>query len=490
MVILRNQLASVRAGGPRQFAEIRNIIMVSAEPGEERSAESQLDSIGLESKRLRNAPVLIAEPRDTIEGVLELAADEISSAREAIDEIQQAREEGDGIIETTTSTIRATQGLVEFINSLDVVRAAGFSNTLADFGPENLRISPVEMPNVLLSESEGREDTLEDVLQNLNIEEAWEVTRGEGATVAIFDTGYAENLIDSSRVLSTFHGDMVNSAFAPAEGHGTMCAGAAAANADEGVPFSGVAPEADVLLVRITDDEGQIRSDLIAEGWDWLVNRAGDQPIVSNHSYGTPLCSVIRKPQFCNDAVSEVIRTANSTTDITSTYAAGNEAMYCGHRPSGLTNGITAHNSLEDVVTVGALLTDGREAQRYSSHGRGDCAPRADPKPNVSMRIPRFTYYGVEDGWEIKDMSTGVFGSGGGTSHASPMMCGALALLQSAAPEPMSTEQIKQVLVEHSSSPHANQINQFGFFTGPRGWDARFGYGELDIVSAVQSVSG
>lgn len=488
MVVLRNQLASKRAGGPRQFAELRNIIMVSVEPGSERDAESELDSIGLRSNVLSNAPVIIAEPSNTIEDVLDRMSDRLDEADQAIQDIQEAGEEEEGFVESTTAAIRATAGLVEFISEMSPIRTAGFSHSFADFGPENLRLSPIDMPTVLAAED--REDTLDSVLRDMNIEDAWEVTRGEGATVAIFDTGFAQDLIDSSRVQSTFHGGGTTSAYASSEGHGTMCVGAAAANSDEGVPFSGVAPDADVLLVRITGEDGQIRSDLIAEGWDWLINRAGDQPIVSNHSYGTPICSSVRRPQFCNDPVSDVIRVANSTTDITSTYAAGNEAMYCGHRPSGLTNGVTAHNSLNDVVTVGALLSDGREAQKYSSHGRGDCSPRADPKPNVSMRIPVISYYGVEGGWEAKNMSSGVIGSSGGTSHASPMICGALALLQSAAPEPLSTEEIKQVIVENSEAPHPTQINQFGFLLGQRGWDARFGYGELDIASAVQSVSG
>jgi len=487
MVIIRNRLASLRSGGPRQFAELRNVIIVDAEPGQQEVAASELDTIGLRPDLLENAPVIIAEPREGIENVLDLIASEVEQTTQAVSDIQQAREEEEGVIESTAAVIRATQGLVEQISMLSPVRSAGFANSMADFGPENLRLSPIDMSNVV--QTEDRDNSLGQIVESIGIPDAWETTRGEGAAVAIFDTGYAQDLIDSSRIKGTFHGPQVDSVWAPAEGHGTMCAGAAAANSEEGVPYSGAAPEADVYLVRTTDDEGQIRTDTISKAYDWLMSQAGDKPIVSNHSYGTPLCSTIRRPMTCADALGGLIRVANSTTDITSCYAAGNEAMYCGHRPSGLTNGITGHNSLEDVITVGALLSDGREMQRYSSHGRGDCAPRADPKPNLSARIPALTYYGVEGGWKIKDMSTGLFGSGGGTSHASPLTAGMIALIQSAAPEPLSTEKIKQVIIEHSSPPHANQINQFGFFTGPKGWDARFGYGEIDIVSAVESVS-
>lgn len=487
MVVIRNRLASLGAGGPRQFAELRDRFLISAEPGAENEAKSELDALGFTFKETRSAPILIAEPRDTIEDVLLQFEENLQDVGDAAADISEAREQEEGVIESTAAVLRATQGLIEELRQLNPVRSVAFTHSLADFGPENLRISPNEMLDVLTEED--RPGTLQQVLNAINIEDAWEVTRGEGASIAIFDTGYARDLISSSRLTGTFHGDSVDSVFAPEEGHGTMCAGAAAANSNEGVPMDGVAPDADVYLVRITDDEGQIRTDIIVEAWDWLIRQSGNKPIVTNHSYGTPICFTLRRPQFCNDPTSDIIRMANSTVDITSCYAAGNEAMYCGHRLAGVTNGITAHNSLEDVITVGALLTDGREAQRYSSHGRGDCAPRADPKPNVSMRIPQRTYYGIEDGFKIKDMSTGILGSGGGTSHASPMIAGMMTLLQSAAPEPLSTEELKQIISQHSSPPRATQVNQFGLFAGPSGWDARFGFGELDIVSAVRSVS-
>lgn len=486
MVVIRNRIASIGAGGPRQFAELRNRVMAAAREDNIPEAEDELKDIGFRSRSLNNAPVIIAEPETSLEDVLERVGGRTEQARQAIRDIREAGEEEEGVIESTAATLRATQGLIEVVRSIGVIDTAQFTRSLADFGPENLRVSPREMLDI--EEPEQEEDTLQSVIEDLNIPQAWSITRGENVAVGIFDTGFAEDLISSSRIRGTFSGGNTDSAFAPAEGHGTMCAGAAAANRDEGVPFDGVAPDADVFLLRITDQEGQIRTDIIADAWDWLLDR-GDQVIVTNHSYGVPLCSTVRTPQFCNDSLSRVIDLANSEANITSCYAAGNEAGYCGHRLSGLTNGITSHNSLASVITVGALLSDGREAQRYSSHGRGDCAPRSDPKPNVSFRIPRKTYYGVEGGWTVKDMSTGVLGSSGGTSHASPMTCGAIALIQSAAidrgDDPLQTEELKQVIEENSEPPRATQVNQFGILAGPRGWDARFGFGQLDVAQAV-----
>lgn len=485
MVVIRNKIASSRSAGPRQFAEIRDRFLVSASSiGDTGKVRSELDNLGVETKELSNFPVIIASAESRFEQVMENLESEVRDIREAASEVSNARDKGDGVVESTTTTIRATDELLRELGDIPGVRRVDFVKTFADFGPEQLSVSPDEMTDVLEPEQEKR--TQQDVLEDLGIPEAWEVTRGENAGIAVFDTGFSKNLIDSSRVRGTFHGEKVDSAYESSEGHGTMTSGAALANSNEGVPFDGVAPEADAYLVRITDSDGQIRSDLIAEGWDWLSRLSTSKPIVSNHSYGTPICSSVQRGGVCDDAMAETIKMSTSDSDHTAVYAAGNEAGYCGHRPSGLTNGITAHNSLASVVTVGAILTNGRTAQRYSSHGRGDCSPRADPKPNVSCRIPQKTYYGTESGWTVKDMSTGIFGSTGGTSCASPMVAGMVALLQSANEEdPLQTEEVKNVMEENSNLPHATLPNQFGFVATQKGHDARFGFGQFDIASVL-----
>lgn len=492
MPILRNELATSAAGGRRQFAELREKLIVVTEAGKGGEVVSEATSIGLSPTVSRNAPVVQIEPESKIEDTIESLGDIPPRISRSVDQIQEARAEGEGFIGSTKEILRATNEIINNVSDFDGVRNVDFAHTFVDYGPENLRLDVPEFP--LASQQESEKQNQQNIIESLNIDQAWEVTRGKEVGIAIFDTGYAKDLVNSSRIKGTFHSDEVDSVWAPEEGHGTMCLGASAANSDEGVPYDGVAPEAKVFLVRTTGPEGQIRSDVITEAWDWLIDQSKEIPIVANHSYGTPLCSAPRRPTMCNNGTAEMIEVANSENNITSCYAAGNEAMYCGHRPSGITNGITGHNSIHNVITVGALLSNGSEAQRYSSHGKGDCAPTSDPKPNCSYRIPRRLYYGGEDGWVTKDMSTGVFGSGGGTSCASPLTAGAVALLQSAAVEgkirgepkqPLQVEKVKNIIENNSEPPRRTQINQTGLFRGPEGWDARFGYGQFRIDKAL-----
>jgi len=491
MPVIRNQVATTVAGGRRQFAELRDTFLVESSDGSQQSVSRELEDIQLNTIKLTTANVTVARPNERFDTFLDSLRDQIDGVDTAIDDIQEDLEESDGVVDATESVASVTQGILDEILNLEGVVNANFGTALADYGPENLRMSPFDMETI--SEVDDKNPNLNDILQELDYEDAWSATRGENATVAIFDTGYAEDLIDSGRIVGTFHAEEVDSVFESSEGHGTMCAGAAAANSDEGVPMDGAAPGSDVILVRTTGEGGQIRTDVIARAWDWLTNQTDGTPIVANHSYGTPICSSINRGQSCNDALAKVIEEASSSPDITPVYAAGNEAMYCGHRLSGVTNGITGHNSLESVICCGALLSNGRDAQRYSSHGRGDCSPRADPKPNASFRLPKFTYYGGEDGYLVKDMSTGIFGSGGGTSHAAPTLAGSLALLQSRAVdqrgEAFQTEEIKNIIKRNSDPPRRNQVNSFGFFAGPKGYDARFGFGQFKVNKAISEIS-
>lgn len=492
MPILRNGIASMRSGGPRQYTEVEDKILLTVKDEDSKDElRSELDKFSMTGRELDNAPVVIAEPRNTIdETVGQFLRYEYSNSAivEALDDVQHDTD----IQDSATSVMQTMRRLVSAFNVFPMVSIADFSHTFADFGPENLRVSPFEAETLDQESFDSVSQTMSDLNENANMEEAWSKTRGENSIIAVFDTAFSEDMFPSSRILDTYHSDEVESAFRSVEGHGTMCAGAAAASKDDGLPYNGTAPEADVLLLRITDSQGQIREDYIAEAWDWLLNKDYNRPVVCNHSYGQPICTGRPRNKYCQSSSADVVRTANSHRNIISVYAAGNEAMRCGHRPSGITNAITGTNSLADVITVGALRFDEIDAQRYSSHGRGDCAPIADPKPNVSHPLPRYVYYGGENGWEIKDMGNSVGGSAGGTSHASPTVSGLIALIQSHSMNkngrPLQTEEVKQIIHENANPPRRTQINMFDAFIGESGYDARFGHGIIDINSALEDV--
>jgi len=497
MPVLRNQLASARAGGPRQFSELRNMVMVKLQDTQAAGeVTNELSSLGFSTSQLNNSPVLIASPTNNITDVMSNIRDKVGnlpSASQAMSEMSNAQQAGQNVVDASMAALDTTRALINHISSLNGVSFADFVTTQSDYGPANLRKPPAQFDSIPPSKAQGMNGTLGELNKKLNMPQAWEMETGDKAIVADFDTGYSKDLIDESRIIHKWHGSDVDSVYESSEGHGTMTSAAATANNDKkGVPWNGTAPGCDVILVRITDSNGQIRSDYIAKGWDFIQNLSVNRPIVVNNSYGTPLCTGRPRVKYCDDALAETIKLATSDSNITGVYAAGNESMQCGHRPSGLTNAVTGHNSLSEVVTVGALRFDQRGMQRYTSHGRGDCSPIADPKPNVSNAIPMITYHGSSNGWVIKDMSMGIGGSAGGTSHATPMVTGMIALMQSRAMkqrgEPLQNEELKNIIRKNAKPPHATPVNTVGFLVSKKGYDARFGYGQIDIVSALNSV--
>jgi len=318
----------------------------------------------------------------------------------------------------------------------------------------------------------------QDLIERLGAARVWEEfgERGERAVVAIFDTSFCEEFFGRGRILDTFYGPDVGSAFeAPEEGHGTMTALLAAGNTEEGAPFDGVAPEAKLLLARVTNREGHLV--YIEEAEDWLVSKVrelGLRAVVVNKSYGVPLCTGRPRWNFCEDTFAQVLREVQSMREVTEVYAAGNEAMHCGHRVSGTTNAITGHNSLETNFCVGAQRWDGA-IQSYSSHGFGDCDPINHPKPDIVFMIPHILAYGCE----VKDFTMRDGGSGGGTSSAAPLCAGTLALMRSARPE-LDDPELRRILYETAELPRTTQVSW------ALGYDARFGHGSVDIYRTLE----
>jgi len=503
------------SGGPHQYAELRNMIMVRVSDFDKQSAVvSELDRLGFTPKKLQNAPIITAEPASKIEDILNTIKNNTTSTvsnkiDQSISQIQQARKGGSEVMSATIPSVAATDALKTYVRNVEGVTRVDFVESLADFGPQNLRVDVSGESSIQTESAKSQKYNLEDIINALGIPNVWQNhTRGENAICAVFDTGFSKDLFDQSRIIHKYHGGDTQSVWAPSEGHGTMTSGAALANTSNGVPFNGVAPDADIILIRVTDSKDQIRSDIIAHAWDWLLGLNLNKPVVTNHSYGTPLCSGRPKEAFCDTVQNDIIKIANSESGITSVYAAGNEARQCGHRPSGLTNAVTGTNSLEQLIAVGAMMSNGKEIQIYSSHGRGDCAPIADPKPNVSVRIPKYVYWGGKNGYEIKDESYGIMGSTAGTSHASPLIAGMVTLMQSEAVRKygkgtqssqsrsqtrgprgaMQTEEIKYVLEQASSPPHITTVNKIGFGLTNKGFDARFGWGEPDLSKAMEMI--
>lgn len=114
-------------------------------------------------------------------------------------------------------------------------------------------------------------------LDAVSAAQAWPVSRGEGVTVAVVDTGVDADHPDlAGQVLTGYDATDPGSPPDDENGHGTLVAGVVAAIAGNEKGGSGTASEASILPVRVLDADGRGSPEDVAEGIRWATDRGAD----------------------------------------------------------------------------------------------------------------------------------------------------------------------------------------------------------------------
>ncbi len=130
--------------------------------------------------------------------------------------------------------------------------------------------------------------------QVVKAEEAWEITKGKGVTVAVIDTGVAYADSRKGKIARDFKEtkfakghDFVNKDDIPYDdqGHGTHVAGTIAESTDNNEGVAGLAFEATVMPIKVLSAQGGGTSADIGEGIRWAADHGAK---VINMSLGGP----------------------------------------------------------------------------------------------------------------------------------------------------------------------------------------------------------
>jgi subtilisin family serine protease len=105
----------------------------------------------------------------------------------------------------------------------------------------------------------------------LGIPDVWMETMGEGVKVAVLDTGVDTDHPDLQEAIADSK-DFTGDGIEDANGHGTHCAGIIGARLNS-VGFVGVAPECQLLIGKVLNNNGQGSYDWISQGIDWAVEK-------------------------------------------------------------------------------------------------------------------------------------------------------------------------------------------------------------------------
>jgi thermitase len=257
---------------------------------------------------------------------------------------------------------------------------------------------------------------------------AWNDANGDGAKVAIVDSGVYSEHPDIGRIVAQrdfVEGDAVaDDDF----GHGTHVTGIAGALTDNGKGVAGGCFGCGLIIGKVMGLGGFTTDSRIVEGINWSVNQGAD---VVNLSLGGPAdSSVLRR----------AVNRAHGEGAVV-VAAAGNDGADGPRYPA----------AYSKVIAVGAISVDDRLAP-FS--GRGRWVDLAAPGTDI-----------------ISTSESGGYDTQSGTSMAAPFVSGLAGLLASQGMAAGSIRQDMQATAED---------------LGPAGQDPRYGHGRIDAANAVR----
>lgn len=325
----------------------------------------------------------------------------------------------------------------------------------------------VEVPEEFVSQLygiEGVKAIYEDTHITAQMHEARKVVKadyvtrdgatGKGLSVAILDTGVApvsDLTLPHNRIVA--FKDFIGNKTVPYDdnGHGTHVAGIACGNGYKSKgKYKGIAPESNIVAVKILDGSGKGNATNVLAGLQWILENQKKYNIkVANLSIGTEDIGnkdpLIRAVETCWDR------------GITMIVAAGNNGPRKGSITSpGISRKVITVGSSDDENTVTIW---GSSTQNFSGRGpTSECIKKPDvvaPGANiVSCKSPTY---------RNKDELNKVVGEDylklSGTSMSTPIVSGGIALLLSKFPN-MKPDEVKLKLKSSTIDLNYNHNKQ------------------------------
>jgi membrane-anchored mycosin MYCP len=250
----------------------------------------------------------------------------------------------------------------------------------------------------------------------LNFESVWSQLGDEGqnVTVAVIDSGVDYNAQLAGRVRAI---DLTNTGIVDCVFHGTAVAGIIAASNEETAgsafnPFTGVAPKADILSVKVSDADTTSTQD---------PQLTGDSATLSD--------GIIDAVNLGASVLSISIVTSNSTQlEEAVQYAEDHNVVVVaasGNDSPGGQEGPFYPASYPGVLSVGAVASD------------GSLADFTDPKTQESVTAPGENVTSIQPGGFSDQIS--------GTSFATPFVSGVAALVRSYYPNMSAAEVVARI---------------------------------------------
>ncbi|MBC8385009.1 MAG: S8 family serine peptidase, partial [Candidatus Cloacimonetes bacterium] len=306
-----------------------------------------------------------------------------------------------------------------------------------------------------------------------HIEEAWDDEQGYGSSsiiVAIIDTGvdYNHEDLDDNCVAGYDYGDNdsdpMDDSGNPSVGHGTSCAGVAAAEVNNAIGVSGVAGNCSIMPLKVCDTAGNLYDSYIIDA----LTHCGDNNVdVASMSFGSDT-------EQGDSPSSDAAVAYAYNNGVTLLAATANDDYSHIHNPA----------NDEHVIAIGAASPCAERKDASSCDGQywwgsNYGVDTQDARDAVDIISP--TILPATDITGSAGFSTGdYYMTFNGTSCATPYAAGVAALVLSKNPL-LTPTQVRTAL----TSTATDVIDE-----GPAGWDRYTGYGMVNADGAVGSVGG
>ncbi len=225
----------------------------------------------------------------------------------------------------------------------------------------------------------------------VNAPRAWSATTGASSVVvAVLDSGVSAHPDLSGKLTAGY--DFINLDSSPIDdnGHGTLAAGVVGALSNNGIGVASLCWQCKIMPVKVLAADGSGSYSALADGIVWAADR------------GAKVITMSLSGDDDSAALRSAVQYARNKGAVL-TAAAGNAGCDCRSFPA----------AFPEVISVGASDTTDARAS-YSNYGSW-----------VDVAAPGTNY---------TTTMSGAYGSFSGTSSATPVVAGVLALLRSAAP--------------------------------------------------------
>ncbi len=293
---------------------------------------------------------------------------------------------------------------------------------------------------------------------DINVEAAWEYTKGKGVKVAVYDEGIDinhEDLRENIYSFANYNDKNSNNPYSTGDtGHGTACAGILAAKEND-IGGVGVAPEVSLYAIRYSDNNTS--TDIQA-----YLNLMNEGVSIITNSWGT----------YSNldayNAIFKMLATdGRDGKGVVIIFAAGNESRNLDDA------GISDESESEYVISI-AASTEDNTITEYSNFGSSIDFTAPGGSRDLSRGGMFTTDATGNKGYENGEYNYNFIG----TSVSAPIVAGVCALILAVNPD-LTRDEIIDILKKS-----AQKIGSFEY--DENGHNIHWGYGKVDAGEAVK----